>query len=98
MLPAACSPHDGKTHPALEAAMHLLSAGGRSALRWRHSLLLGSAAAVVAAMVPAVPVLANPTDTPPVMLVAAKAAAPVVPMVTGGQVSVTPGAGNAGVL
>lgn len=78
--------------------MHLLSAGGRSALRWRHLLLLGSAAAVVAAMVPAVPVLADPAGTPPVMLVAAKAPAPVVPMVTGGQVSVTPGAGSAGVL
>lgn len=78
--------------------MHLLSVRGRSAHRWWHALLLGSAAAVVAAAVPAVPALADPAGPPPVMLVAAKAAVPMVPMVTGGQVTVTPGAGNAAVL
>jgi hypothetical protein len=78
--------------------MHLLCVGGRSALRWWRALLLGSAAAVLAAAVPAAPVLAGAAGTPPVMLVTAKAAAPAVPMVTGGQVGATPGARNAAVL
>ena len=56
--------------------MHLLSVGGRSALRWWRALLLGSAAAAVAAAVPATPVLAGAAGTP-VNLVAAKAAAPI---------------------